>query len=216
MPADEQPIIQELSALNALITKRLRTITPSDSMVFSRWNGGVLPLEEEQALVAKAVFHMADGVILVARGLYYQDTRWRSLIHELLHAHSAGGTVLEYSAAVGWEEAPVEFLQRRWRRDLLRQAGVFREDMAFADGDGDWDARFGSCLLDLEYLRRELYDGNESDAERFYAEMLSVPIRDRYRHVLNRVTPPTSPERRRGLLALSRVRRRIEQPEGIA
>jgi hypothetical protein len=205
---------QELLLLEPAITRRLRAalLAASAALVRSHWSGELELIADERALWSRAGFRLSDGVIEVVPRLLTEVGRWRSWIHELLHAHSGGGTIEEYQAGRGWEEGPVEFLQRQWRDTLLAEVGaaVSADDLTL--GDETWDAHFASCLVDLEALRGELA---EKEIERFYASLLVLPLRERYASLLAQQVPPISLERRRRVAALARANSGLRQPRGM-
>jgi hypothetical protein len=211
---NELPILeqaqQEIARLEPIVTRRLQEALPVGQTIRSRWNGAVALLSEEEALRAKARFRLEDGAILVAADLMGQGVRWRTFIHELLHAHSLVRTPLEYDAAVGWEEGVVEYLQRSWRDSIFHEVGLEVDPEALSDADADWDDAYGSALKDLEFLRHEVRRAGNPSA--FYVELLTVPVGERYTFLLQQVMPPNTGEKRQGLFALSKVRDRLNKP----
>lgn len=109
----QQQITEELTLRNDAVTNLLGRQ--------SRWNGSVLI--EEFALFSGTKRYGCSISILeaVARETVL---RWRTLIHELLHAFSPQYSRAEYDQLIGWEEGVVEQCQRLLRTDILQRIGV--------------------------------------------------------------------------------------------
>jgi hypothetical protein len=144
----------------------------------SKWNGEVevLPGAGLQE-VARGAFRR-DGKIGLEEGLADSPLRWRTMIHELIHSHSAGGAQFDYEAAKGWEEGVVEHLQRLIRPDVLLAIGEIVDEQAILNYESGW--RFDPYLPAWEAIRNAL---GEVDQEQFYAELLPVKIKDRHAFV---------------------------------
>jgi len=90
----------------------------------SRWSGRVEILLEARYKGRKPF----NCDILIAEDVARREERWRTLIHEALHAHSVGYNGTDYRALRGWEEGVVEHLQR-----LLRPTVLSRLQVAIAE-----------------------------------------------------------------------------------
>lgn len=167
----------ELETLNPLVSRRLNA--PSS------WNGEVT-LGANAATRGRRLY--AGGIEVDVR-LAGHEARWRTLIHELVHAHSAGLNPPDYDAYRGWEEAVVENIQRRIRPGVLAEAGVTVDEAVFRAVDDAFI--FNDAVSALEELRRVLPPSEQTDdtpneaaeAEAFYRELLRVPLKQRLRHV---------------------------------
>jgi hypothetical protein len=113
----------------------------------------------------------------------HQETRWRTLIHEMLHAHSAGYNRMSFDALPGWEEGIVEQLQRLLRAALLSEIGVQVDDALFLDEEQTHP--YNVYIAALEAMR-ELLVGIEESPTNFYIALLNVPIRERLTWVMQR------------------------------
>jgi hypothetical protein len=83
----------------------------------SRWSGEVeIGVGDNKA---QAVFR-SNGNIGVLPELIYRKARWRTLIHELVHSLGEPVDQNEYSRLMGWEEGPVEIVQRAIRQAVMR------------------------------------------------------------------------------------------------
>ena len=105
-----------------------------------------------------------------------EETRWRTLIHEMLHAHSAGYNRVSFESLPGWEEGVVEQLQRLLRPALLSQMGVLAHDALFLDEEQTHP--YNRYIAALENMRQ--FPGfMGKDPTDFYITLLNVPIKDR-------------------------------------
>jgi hypothetical protein len=158
-------IVHDVDRLhNALVARwsdRLLTPLPS------RWNGKVILIEDEE----NSGLFRSDGSIGLLAALVRLPLRWPTLLHELLHSYSAGGGTQDYSVHRGWEEGPVEALQRLLIRVLLTDIGEPVDEISLQDREAGW--RFNAYLPVIESVREAIGVG---DAERFYVELLKVPI----------------------------------------
>jgi hypothetical protein len=103
-------------------------------------------------------------------GRQKQEVRWRTLIHEMLHAHSAGYISEHFERWPGWEEGVVEKLQRVLRRQILDRLGVTVEESVFLEEDQDhW---YNPYIEALESMH-DLLGGSEED---FYIQLLGTAI----------------------------------------
>jgi hypothetical protein len=167
-PAWEAELKQELSRLSEALTRRWGRsgIAPLPS----RWSGAVELAEDDENF---GVFR-PEGRIALNRSLMHRPDRWFTLLHELLHSYSAGGTAEEYSANRGWEEGPVESLLRLLIRDMLADIGEMFPEAAFRERSVGWV--LNAYLPPMEAIRAA---AGEEDPERFFLELLTVPIASR-------------------------------------
>jgi hypothetical protein len=142
----------------------------------SRWSADreesveVLEGNEDES---RGVFR-PDGTIGILANLSSHPKRWHSMIHELLHSLSGGGTLFEYSSEKGWEEGVVEHLQQLLCRDVLNDIGELPDEAVIAEREASW--RFRNYLPHWEQIRIAF---DASDAVAFYAEMLRLKIGER-------------------------------------
>ena len=92
--------------------------------------------------------------IVINAGIAGQDTRWRTLIHEMLHTFSAGYQPLDYTAFRGWEEGVVEQLQRLLRPGVLRALSLAVEEELFVAVEQSHD--YAEYVEVLEKMRNAL------------------------------------------------------------
>ena len=152
------------------ITAAIQQITGSST----RWNGTVQLIPQAEFKGLKP-FTCDIWLDLVTAKL---DVRWRTLIHEALHAISAGYTVHDFMANRGWEEGVVEQLQRVMRTEILQQIGVAVDETIFADVEADH--LFNGYIAALEAIRAEF----AHEEQFFYLELLQTPINKRYSSLL--------------------------------
>jgi hypothetical protein len=166
----------------AQIAEELRRILPiieELTGLASHWNGTVL-------LVPGANFkgkkRFSCGMEIDA-AIAAEDTRWSTLIHEVLHSVSAGYNRDDYQAFRGWEEGTVEQLQRLFRPHVLARLAVPVTTMRFADLDRYH--RYNDYIEALEAIREALGgDTTPPDQIGFYRDLLATPIRNRPGHLL--------------------------------
>jgi hypothetical protein len=150
--------------------RRLQPVIEEITGMSSRWTGRV-------DLVSNARFRGLKPFrcdILLDAALVEQPTRWRTLIHELLHSVSAGLNQSDYNAYQGWEEGTVEALQHCIRQEVLSRIGVVIEEEVLLLGDSAHP--FNHYIAALENIRGIL----RQDKEFFYLNLLRTPIRHRY------------------------------------
>lgn len=136
----------------------------------SNWNGQLV-LVPEAGFQGKKLYSCG---ILISRELAASDLRWRTLIHEALHAVSVGYVRSDYDAAMGWEEGGVEQIQRLPRPQVLARLGVTADMEVMTEYETMH--RFNERIAALERLRLAL---NRRDEVLFYLELLATPIKDR-------------------------------------
>ncbi|CAN5442267.1 hypothetical protein BH11ARM2_BH11ARM2_25600 [soil metagenome] len=67
--------------------------------------------------------------ILIDQDLAAAPHRWRTVLHEAIHAFSEGYGPA-YALYLGWEEGVVELLQREMRFEVLTRAGILYDENA--------------------------------------------------------------------------------------
>lgn len=165
-------------ALTAKIQRELEQIQAiiEDITGFhSNWNG-VLILVEEADFLGKKPF---DCRIELDAGLAVLEVRWRTLIHELIHALSAGYNRSDFDLFYGWEEGLVEGLQRLMRPAVLARLGVDVSERVFEAVETKHP--YNDYVAAWERIR--LAVGAE-DAQTFYISMLQTPLRNRHASLL--------------------------------
>ncbi len=151
----------ELQAIVAVLTEL--------TGLSSRWSGHV-ELVPEADFKGKKRF-TCD--IQIDADLAQQEVRWATLIHEALHAHSAGYVGTDYREFPGWEEGVVERLQRLYRSAVLTRIGVFVPDEVFREAEAKHN--YNKYIAALEQVRSHL---SLPEGE-FYLRLLRAPIKDR-------------------------------------
>jgi hypothetical protein len=144
----------------------------------SNWNGRL-------ELVLNAEFRGRKPFtcdIQIDAELTRQPGRWATLIHEALHAVSAGYDRSDYQAFRGWEEGVVEQLQRLFRPTVLARLGVSIDETIWQEHEANH--RFNEYISALEEIRRALNDPIAENPVRFYAGLLATPLRERPGYVL--------------------------------
>ena len=166
-----QSAVEELRRVEAVITAL--TGLPSN------WNGSVS-------------LHIAPGwrgtkpfecAILLDVDRQVLDVRWRTQIHEMLHAHSVGYNRSAFDDFPGWEEGVVEKLQRPLRRQVLERLGITIPDPVFAEEEERHT--FNPYIAALEILFRLARQPVESEID-FYVTLLSTPISQRVMRMIGR------------------------------
>lgn len=142
----------------------------------SNWNGQVDLVEGASY---RGVKKFECGIHIRA-SLARDEVRWRTLIHESLHAVSVGFNRLDFQANVGWEEGVVEQLQRLLRREILAALSAEVSESVFLSIENA--LRYNIYIDALERLRESLAI---SDQRRYYVDLLSIPVGKRLGHCLN-------------------------------
>ena len=175
------PAMRDLLMTDAELTRQivaeLRQITAAIQQITglsTRWNGTVQLVPQADFKGLKP-FTCAIWLDLLTATL---SVRWRTLIHEALHAISAGYNVHDFMANRGWEEGVVEQLQRVLRPEVLQQIGVVVDETIFADVEAEH--LFNGYIAALEAIRAEFAEAEQS----FYLELLQTPINKRYASLL--------------------------------
>lgn len=135
----------------------------------SNWNGA-LEIVPNAAFKGKKPFSCG---ILIDEALVGQEIRWRTLIHECLHALSVGYVKMEYDEYPGWEEGVVEQLQRLLRPRLFSELGLAVAEDQFRDQETSH--LYNGYIAALEEVRQKL----EQPEVPFYISLLSTPIKNR-------------------------------------
>lgn len=138
----------------------------------SRWSGTV-------ELVATTEFYGKKPFncdILIRTSLADDPVRWRTLIHEAIHAFSVGLTRTDYSQFTGWEEGVVEQSQRLLRKTLLQNLNVVVADEVFQQKEVDH--AYNGYIQALEGLRQVVSPAHEPP-ELFYKTLLATPLKAR-------------------------------------
>ena len=117
--------------------------------------------------------------ILIDASLTSQEVRWATLIHEALHTISTGYIGTDYRDFPGWEEGVVERLQRLFRPIILARLGVTVPQDAFHTAEEKHN--YNKYIMALEQIR----SGLNLTAEEFYANLLRIPIKDRFGYVFS-------------------------------
>lgn len=159
---------QELTDILSILTER--TGLPS------RWSGRV-DLVPDADFKGKKRF-ICD--IQIDAALAGSIQRWTTLIHEALHAVSAGYARNDYQDFQGWEEGVVEQLQRLFRPRILSQLGINIDPQTFEPLDNEHG--YNKFIAALETIRQVLNITLEL-GEDFYLDLLSTPIKDRVHHI---------------------------------
>ena len=151
--------------------------------------------------------------IELRRNVAQTDARWRTLIHEMLHAHSNGLTATAYNQHIGWEEGPVEGLQRLLRRQILAELGVFIDEEVFILDEAEFP--FEQHVIDMGTLyqaRKTLTGWEQAEPEgmtNFLFDMLNKPLAERSANFLSWARLNPIEKSRPFIAAYSSVSRRL-------
>lgn len=162
--------------------------------ISSNWNGTV-QLVPDAAFRGKKPFTCSIEIDAL---LAQQELRWRTLIHEAIHALSAGYIRAAYMDNVGWEEGVVEKLQRLLRQEILRRLNVVVEEAIFVAAEAE--QAYNEYIDALEDVRRAA--GIENEVE-FYLGLLKTPIKERYTSLIKSALQQPSDQRKQMLTILS-------------
>ena len=114
------------------------------------------------------------------------DARWRTLIHEDLHAHSAGLSNESFVSNRGFEEGVVEQLQRLLRDQIIAElpeylrAGYDKEEYDLLDRGHTYNIYIAA----YERVRKAMGD----EPEDFYLDLLRQPVEKRNLHMILRAS----------------------------
>ena len=145
----------------------------------SNWNGNV-ELHTEPGWRGMKPFGCAIRLDSARQEL---DVRWRTHLHEVLHAHSAGYARTAFDDFPGWEEGVVEKLQRLLRPRVLARLGSGVTEAVFAQEDAEHE--YNPYIEALERLYPFLKQPEESETD-FYVALLATPIKERVAWTLAR------------------------------
>jgi hypothetical protein len=129
--ADEE-IVRRVTADLTRLRDALHDLTP----LRSRWNG-IVRVDPTIGTRANALF-LEDGTIVVIPRLIYRKTRWRTLIHELIHSLGVPVSKADYEKEKGWEEGFVEVVQRRLRPAVMARLGDAYDEAFIAALEPTW------------------------------------------------------------------------------
>ena len=159
----------------------------------ARWSG-VVELVETMEFKGKKRFSCD---IQIQASLARQEARWSTLIHESLHAHSAGYNGSDYRLYRGWEEGIVEGLQRLLRPEILFRLGVVVSQADLPEADRQHP--FNDRVQALEAIRQQIAVPEMA----FYKQLLATPIAQRPGETLARVRRMPMPQQRDALYIYS-------------
>jgi hypothetical protein len=191
----------ELERIQPVVTRLLSTT--------NRWNGSVELVESDRFKGRKRF----DCGIEIEYTAAQSAARWRTLIHEMIHAQSTGLTREDFRMHKGWEEGTVENLQRLIRGQVLAEIGVTVDEAILVADDATYT--YEQHVKDLEALRVALnqmngWSKNEpEDKICFYRDLLDMQLKTRPVRIM-RWARNMPPERSRAfLLTYASVFRRL-------
>ncbi len=161
-----------MEPLHQKVTDALNTLLPSGApRLVSRWNGRIEELvgQDDAAVIRR------DGTIEVAARRLNDPDRWRTYLHELVHAHSPLSGQTDMEENLGWEEGVVEHLQRIIRPTVL-QGRMDVDEAAIRATEPVWPYR--PYIAAFDKLQRDL-GVTDADAGRWYAQLLQKPVEGR-------------------------------------
>lgn len=198
---------QDNDALTTQIHGELTRIVPIISELtglLSHWNERVELVEGARYRGMKAF----ECDIRIRAALAHEEVRWRTLLHELLHASSVGFNGPDFRRYVGWEEGVVEQLQRLIRPTVLAALTVIVSEGVFARDEATHADN--PYIAALENVRAAV----SLEPLPFYIGLLSTPIRDRFDYTLRLGGIPGTPKRRRVVAALSAANAILKEGAG--
>ena len=139
----------------------------------SNWNGRL-------ELVQNAEFRGRKPFgcdIQIDAELAQSPERWATLIHEALHAVSAGYDRNDFQAFRGWEEGVVEQLQRLIRQTVLVRLNVTVDEAIWQQHEANH--RYNEYIDALEEIRGALHIPEAEEPLLFYIGLLAIPIKER-------------------------------------
>lgn len=193
-PSTVRRIQEELRQIAAL----LEEITSQES----HWNGE-LHLIQGADFLGKKPF---DCRIELDVALADADVRWRTLLHESLHALSSGYNQRDYNAFYGWEEGVVERLQRLLRPTVLSHLGIMEVEAACVRAEAAHP--FNPYIVALQQVRAVL---GAEDELTFFLALLRTPIRDRHAFLLHSGLQIGGEQGKRIIAAVSSARVLLER-----
>jgi hypothetical protein len=153
---------------------RLTPILEEITGLTSNWNGTVELIIVEPGSRKRAYGRKPFSCgIHIDRDHAQEDARWRTLIHESLHALSAGYNRRDYDLYEGWEEGVVEKTQQLLRPAVRDRLGISLSPSVFARYENPHP--FQSYIDALETIRALL----PAEPEAFYLRLLAVPLQFR-------------------------------------
>ena len=159
----------------------------------TRWSG-VVELIETLEFKGKKRFSCD---IQIQASLARQGSRWATLIHESLHAHSVGYNGSDYRLYRGWEEGVVEGLQRLLRPEILLRLQVFVPETDLLEADRQHP--FNDRVQALEAIRLCLVVPGLV----FRKQLLATPIAQRSGETLAHIRRLPIPQQRDALYTYS-------------
>ena len=192
------------SDLETQVRAELESIMPLISALTglpTRWSGRV-ELVDTTEFNGKKRF-TCD--IQLNAALAEEDARWTTLIHECLHAVSAGYSLLDYQDLPGWEEGVVEQTQRLLRGSVLAKIGISIPDALLAGLDADH--RYNSYIHALEMVRLPLV----VPEMQFYQHLLATPLAERPPKMLMQANRLPPEQRVRALYRISAANAALKQ-----
>jgi hypothetical protein len=185
---EESAEVAEARASLRRVQEELRRVEEAVSELTglpSNWNGNV-ELRLEPGWRGMKPFHCDIRLDSARQTL---DVRWRTHLHEMLHAHSAGYTRPAFEDYPGWEEGVVEKLQRLLRPRVLERLGLGLPETVFVQEDAEHE--YNPYVEAIDSLSRFLKQPQESEAD-FYVALLSTPISQRiaWTHAQGKQVPP--------------------------
>lgn len=178
--------------------RRVTAIIEQVTGLQSRWNGTVELVPEAEFRGLKP---FRCDILLDAR-LAFDNVRWRTMIHEVLHSVSAGYNSADFNNGQGWEEGVVKSLQRLLRGRILSALGVTVDEFVF---DAIEKAHsFNRYIEALEDIRKAF----QQSAEDFYLSLLRVPIKSRHGFLMQQALVVAG-ERRKMLLSVLSASRAV-------
>ena len=168
------------SDLTAQVRAELEQIMPLLSAYTglpTRWSG-VVELVPDAGFLGQKRFSCD---VLLRQPLAESPERWRTLIHEGLHAHFAGYFRAAFLGFPGWEEGVVERLQRIYRPNIHSNLGVDVSEEVFVQAEANH--AHNAYIAALENLRSML----AASEVQFYQELLATPIAERPLSVLRSI-----------------------------
>jgi hypothetical protein len=150
----------------------------------ARWNQVI---RFDDSIGDNTALFRPDGEIVVRPTLARQKQRWRVLLHELVHS-IATDVRDKYDSNIGWEEGPVEALQRLLRAEVRWHTGLYWDENHLQRVEAVW--RYNPYVDAVESIRVALQVENPVD---FYRDLLLLPIEMRIVVLLRRAKDSGTP-----------------------
>lgn len=175
-------IRKEMTPLAPRVMEALNSLPPSGSgLLVSRWNSKIDLFVPRDASQKDSGIIRRDGTIEIAARRIEEPERWRTYLHELVHAHSPLSSVTDYEDNIGWEEAVVEGLQRRIRPSILGKAISKANEAAILLEEKGW---LHAPYMDALEKVRAAFEISDAGSGQWYAKLLALPIKERYGSLL--------------------------------